>query len=77
MIKIKAKFRCIEVHDRGHHKKVDLKVVTSDSEENKSFANYTPEGEMTITVNEDTAAYNFFQPTQEYVLTIEKAEAQE
>jgi len=71
---VKAKFRCASVKDTGTQKQVELYPVHSGSEENKSFAKYTPGGTLNMTIDYETEAVNFFEPQKEYYLTFEKAE---
>lgn len=70
---IKAKFKCAVVHDFGNQKKVDFTVVTSGSEENKSFSKWTPSGDFSLTVTDETAAFDYFTPGEEYIIDINKA----
>lgn len=72
--KIKAKFKCHVVHDFGSQKKVDFTVVTSGSEENKSFSKWTPSGDLSLTVTDETLAFDHFVPGKEYLLEITEAE---
>lgn len=73
---VKAKFKCtgISVDEvNGGNKYVTLEAVTDGSEENKSFAKYTPSGQTQINISRDTAAYDFFETGKNYYLTFEGA----
>ncbi len=70
---VKAKFICQLVTDNGTQKVAQLNAVYGGSEENRSFSKFTPSGQLTITVDNETAAAGFFQPKEEYYLTFEKA----
>lgn len=61
---IKAKFRCNLVSDNGSNKQANLTAVISGSDENKSFAKYTPSGTLNITIDKETPAADFFEPQQ-------------
>lgn len=71
---VKAKFICQSVNHMIGLKAVKLYPVTSGSEENKSFAKYTPGGDLSLQINEGTLAYDFFEPGKEYFLTFDKVE---
>jgi len=71
MPKVKAKFVCESVHDFGTSKTVQLRAVTSGSEENKSFAKYTPSGSLQLSIDNGTDAGNLFVPRAEYYLFIQ------
>jgi HKD family nuclease len=74
MKKIKAKFKCDSVTDFGDQKRADLSAVTSGSEENKSFAKFTPSGNLSISIDSETEASNLFQPGKEYLLEFSESE---
>lgn len=73
-MKVRAKFRCLSVEDFGDHKKATLGAVMDDSEENKSFAKYTPSGTLHIGIDGDAPAAAFFKPKKEYYLLFEEIE---
>lgn len=75
MSKVRAKFKCDSVTDYGHQKSVSLSAVTTGSEENKSFAKYTPNGSMQISIDKETTAGNLFQAGKEYYIDFSEAEA--
>lgn len=74
MSKVKAKFRCESVTDFGQQKRADLRAVTTGSDENKTFAKFTPSGTLSVTIDDETPAAGFFKPGEEYTLLFEKAE---
>ena len=73
---VRAKFICNGVTDHPDHqqKLVSFTPVVSGSEENKSFAKYTPAGSAELNISYDTEAANFFEDGQEYYLDFSKAE---
>lgn len=56
-------------------KLVSLRAVTTGSEENKSFAKYTPAGTLYMTISDETQAADLFEQGKEYYLDISAAEA--
>ncbi|MET3699354.1 hypothetical protein SAMN05877753_1027 [Bacillus oleivorans] len=76
---VKAKFVCTNVNKQKWGKQdegsttVVLKAVTSDSEENKKFWQYTPSGHLEMTIKNE-AAEKYFELGEEYYLTFEKAD---
>ena len=72
-MQVKAKFKCVSVTDTGSQKTVKLQPVTTGSEENQSFAKYTPSGELWMNIDNETPASEAFSPTKEYYLTFDEA----
>lgn len=71
---VKAKFRCDSIaQDTTGNKLTVFNAVQSGSEENKSFAKYTPSGSLTMSISPETEAYDAFEMNKEYYLTIEEA----
>ena len=72
---VKAKFLCETIVDTTtayiKSRKVTFRPVTGGSEENKSFAKYTPSGSLEMVIDSETQAYDAFTPGKEYFLTIE------
>lgn len=75
---VKAKFICNTVsksklhkHDQGQTK-VTLTPVVAGSVENKDFWQYTPSGNLEMTIKNE-AAEKYFEVGEEYYLTFEKA----
>lgn len=62
------------INEEYNNKTVTFRAVTTGSEENKSFAKYTPYGSLVMTIDESTSAYNYFETGKEYFLTFEAAE---
>lgn len=71
---MRAKFRCqsVTTHESGS-RFCELYAVHSGSEENKSFAKYTPGANLSITIDPSTDAFNFFTPGKEYYLDFTEA----
>jgi hypothetical protein len=69
MTTIRAKFRVlrIDVQNEGD-KLVIAEAVMDGSEENNSFAKYTPSGRLEMTISVDTAASRFFAQWMEFYL---------
>lgn len=77
-MKVTAKFLCQTVsktkfssQDQGSAQ-VELTAVPGNSEENKEFWEYTPSGNLEMTIKNE-AAEKYFEPGEEYFLTFEKA----
>lgn len=73
MSTVKTKFRCNSVTNYGQQKRADLAAVLSGSEENKTFAKYTPAGSLSLTIDEGTEAHSLFEPGKHYYLSITEA----
>ena len=76
MKKVRAKFQCIKVEDHpdNQQKLVDFTPVIEGSEENKSFAKYTPSGGVYLNISYETPASDFFEEGKSYYLDFEEAE---
>jgi hypothetical protein len=76
MEKVRAKFQCVKVEDQpdSQQKLVDFLAVTDGSEENKSFAKFTPAGGAYLNISYETPASDFFEAGKSYYLDFEKAE---
>ncbi|WP_312750577.1 hypothetical protein [Epilithonimonas hominis] len=72
--KVKAKFKCESVTNFETAKEVNLSPVLQGSDENKSFSKYTPSGRLSMRIDNETEAGEYFKPGEEYYLTLEKAE---
>ncbi len=75
MPNIRAKFKCESVNETEANKEAELCVVTTGSEENKSFSKYTPCGRIRINIDKDTEAANLFVPGKEYYVDFTEADA--
>lgn len=72
-----AKFKCHVVKMEGQggdaYAQVRLEAVTADTEENKTWAKYTPCGGLTMAIT-NPAAFEQFEEGAIYRLTLEKVE---
>ena len=68
--KVEAKFKCQSVECFEFSKKVKAQPVLSGSDENKSFAKYTPNGLLEMAIDNETNAADFFQPGIEFYVTL-------
>ena len=57
--KVRAKFLCRSVVDRGTGVAVNLEAVTQGSEENKAFWNATPSGQLSMFITNPDATRHF------------------
>jgi hypothetical protein len=75
---VKAKFVCTNVSKQKWNKQdegsttVMLSPVTSGSDENNEFWQYTPSGRLEMTIKNE-AAVKYFELGEEYYLTFDKA----
>ncbi|WP_300440720.1 hypothetical protein [Christiangramia sp.] len=71
--KVRAKFNChyIQKHEDGS-KTVHMMAVTSGSEENESFSEYTPSGNLDIKIDKGEAK-NAFKEGKDYYLDFTEA----
>lgn len=76
MPQVRAKFKCIAVKDDPEYqqKLIALNPVIGGSDENKSFAKYTPAGSVSLNISYETPAADFFEEGKEYYLDFTKAE---
>jgi len=76
MDQVRAKFQCVKVENQpnSQQKLVDFLAVTDGSEENKSFAKFTPAGGAYLNISDETPASDFFEEGQCYYLDFAKAE---
>lgn len=75
MSKVRAKFMCVDIDDQSDYqqKVVKFMPVIEGSEENKSFAKYTPSGNLELCISYETEASNAFEQSKEYYLDITPA----
>jgi len=73
-VKAKFKVEAETINEDYGNKTVAFRAVTAGSEENKSFAKYTPSGTLIMSIDESTSAYDYFVDGKEYYLTFEAAE---
>ena len=69
---VKAKFKCDSITSFEHCKKVDLSAVYSNVGENADFTKYTPSGNLSINIDNTSAASDYFNPGEEYYITFDK-----
>jgi len=76
MKSVRAKFVCNGVTDypENQQKTVSLTPVIDGSEENKSFAKYTPGGSVSLSISYETDAANLFEEGKEYFVDFSPAE---
>lgn len=70
---IKAKFRCNSVTDNGYNKQAKLSAVYGTEGENADYSKATPSGQLEISIDKETKASDFFEPSKDYYLTFEEA----
>lgn len=75
MKKVRAKFFCNSVVNHGHVKEAHLNAVYGEEGENADYSKATPSGHLSISIDIDTPAAEFFQPQKEYYLEFTQAEA--
>lgn len=71
---VRAKFICNQITQYITNKNVRFIPVMTGSEENKSFAKYTPGGELNLTIDPSTSAYDTFEIGKSYYIDITLAE---
>lgn len=72
---IRSKFQCQNaIHSADSQQtEVSLFPVVDGSEENKSFAKYTPAGNVNLTISDETKAANYFNPGDEFFVDFTRA----
>jgi len=75
-LRIKAKFRCNSITDNGYNKSANLTAVYGKDGENADYSKATPTGSLTIAIDKDTKASDFFVPQKEYYLYFEEVPAE-
>jgi hypothetical protein len=75
MNKVRAKMVCVNIEDQPFYqqKTVTFSAVINGSEENKSFAKYTPSANLQMWISYDTEASEYFEQGKEYYLDFSKA----
>lgn len=69
---MRAKFYCQSLTRYEKQVIAELHAVTSGSEENRSFAQYTPNAHLKITID-NPAVLDYFKPGGEYYLDFSEA----
>lgn len=74
-IPVLAKFQVVSVqrNDEYENTNVELQPVIDGSEENKSFSKYTPAGQISLVVSDETDASDYFEEGKEYFVKFTKA----
>lgn len=73
-MKVKAKFKCESVTNYEQAKEVKLSAVFGTTEENRQYSKYTPSGHLSIRIDNETEASNYFEPGKDYILEFSKAD---
>lgn len=73
---MRAKFRLQSVTDYGNQKRLEFNAVTSGSDENKSWAKFTPSGRIEMMVD-NLPAVEGFSPGDEFYLDFTRAPRKE
>lgn len=75
MKKVRAKFNChyIQKNEESRGITVNMLAVTDGSEENKSFSEFTPSGQLSIVIDKGEAK-EYFEEGKDYYLDFTKAE---
>ena len=63
--KLIMRLRCTHVTDYGHSREVHLRPVYEDEGPNKSFAEATPDGDLRLSITNETA-FGFYEPGRGY-----------
>ena len=68
---VTARFKVDQITEADHGTEVALSAVTDDREENKTWSQYTPAGNLHMTIT-NPAASSFFEVGEEYQLEFTK-----
>lgn len=72
---VRAKFQCYDITDVPNgEKQYHFCAVAAGSEENKSFAQFTPIATLFMTVSEGTRAHELFEINKEFYIDFSRAE---
>ena len=71
-MKVRTKFKCIEIIDTGEHHVIKLEVVEGGSPDNEAYHNLFPDGEIEIDVTNKYMA-SFFVAEDEYFVDFSQA----
>lgn len=74
-MKVRAKFTCSWVEELPGGKKAHLYAVYSNDGENADFAKATPGGNLSIQIDNETPAVDFFEQGKDYYLTFEATDS--
>ncbi|HEO9244719.1 TPA: hypothetical protein ACOEHP_000748 [Enterobacter ludwigii] len=72
---VRAKFFCqsIQKAEDDSYRTIHMSPVTADTEENKAWSKYTPDGQLTMHVS-NPAAFDQFEQGKEYYIDIQLAQ---
>lgn len=73
-MKVQAKFTCNSIIEQGNYKTVNLNAVYSNGKGNEDFAKATPAGSLSMSIDKDVPASDYFKQGKDYFLTFEEAE---
>lgn len=68
---VKAKFICSGKFANGYNTTVNFYAVYGTEGENADYAKATPSGNISLNIDNDTKAADFFQVNESYYLTFE------
>lgn len=71
---VRAKFICNSITQYVGNRSVQFQAVYGKEGENHEFSKYTPSGNLQMTIDPETKAYDAFEVGKQYYLTIEEAE---
>lgn len=71
---MRAKFQCLCVTNFSNQKQAKLSAVYGKEGENADFAKATPSGELSINIDKEVPAANFFTPGKQYYIDFTEAE---
>ena len=69
----RSKFKCNSVTDNGYNKSASFSAVYGKEGENADYSKATPSGSLTISIDKETKASEFFTPQKDYYLVFEEA----
>lgn len=74
-MQVKAKFRCYGkfTNGWGPSKTVHFHAVYGNQGDNASFSKSTPTGSLSMVIEDETSAADYFEEGKDYYLTFEKA----
>lgn len=73
MDQVRAKFQVDSIEVSGENKVVKMSACTTTDGDGKDFTPYTPYGELTIGINGDVPAANFFEKDKVYHMDFSEA----
>jgi hypothetical protein len=64
---IRAKMKCTSITKQGDHENVHLMAVTDDTEENKTWSKWTPNGSASLSISNPDAQGQFLPGTEYFI----------